>query len=376
MNWTAEQERVLRSLAEWIEDPSGKQVTYLAGYAGSGKTTLIVELGREAGAIFTSFTAKACLVMAQKGCPTPQTLHSLLYRPSEFRDPETGKRSLEFVRREDSPIADAPLVVVDEASMVDGQLAADLLSYGVKVLAVGDPAQLPPTSSTGGYFTKRTPDHLLTHVHRHQNGILRLATDVREGRGYSTTPGHYGDDVQVLRLGDLGPDEFAALDQDSDQIIVGTNARRHAMNSLCRGIRGFTSSLPARLDKVVCLRNDHQRGLQNGSLYQVRATGRSGAGWVQLTVRSDDGNGPDLDLVCHDHDFLAREDVLEKMPWSEQKLRQRMGYGWSITGHKSQGSQWDRVLVVDESRVFRSDAARWGYTVFTRAAERLVIVMP
>jgi exodeoxyribonuclease-5 len=49
-------------------------------------------------------------------------------------------------------------------------------------------------------------------------------------------------------------------------------------------------------------------------------------------------------------------------------------FGWAITCHKSQGSQWDDVVVHDESGSFREAADQWLYTAITRAAERLVIV--
>jgi len=41
--------------------------------------------------------------------------------------------------------------------------------------------------------------------------------------------------------------------------------------------------------------------------------------------------------------------------------------------HKSQGSQWNSVVVLDESFVFKQDAARHLYTAITRAAERVVV---
>ena len=49
-------------------------------------------------------------------------------------------------------------------------------------------------------------------------------------------------------------------------------------------------------------------------------------------------------------------------------------YGYALTVHKAQGSQWDDVLLFDESYAFREHRARWLYTGLTRAAKRLTIV--
>jgi exodeoxyribonuclease-5 len=374
MTYTASQARVLGEAAAWLEDPNGDQVKYLAGYAGSGKTTMARDLGIEAGALFAAYTGKAALVMQTKGCPSPTTLHSLVFRAEEGRDPETGKPRIDFIRRDDSPLAGASLLVIDECSMVDAELAAIVLSFGTRVLVIGDPAQLPPVGG-GGYFTERTPDWMLTEVHRQarESGILRLATDIREGRGYDRSPGAYGPDVEVMAFASLDAESFTCIDNDADQIIVGTNVRRHAMNDFCRGVRGFTAPLPARLDKLVCLRNDHQKGLQNGNLYRVQAAPRVGGDWCELEIKPDDG-GLVQSVVAHTHHFLGNESALEAMPWREQKRRQSFDYGYAITCHKSQGSQWNNVVVVDDSRVFREDAKRWLYTAVTRAAQHLVMV--
>ncbi len=63
----------------------------------------------------------------------------------------------------------AALVVIDECSMVDADLGNDLLSFGVPVLVLGDPAQLPPLRG-GGFFTEAEPDVMLTEVHRQAEG--------------------------------------------------------------------------------------------------------------------------------------------------------------------------------------------------------------
>jgi exodeoxyribonuclease-5 len=63
------------------------------------------------------------------------------------------------------------------------------------------------------------------------------------------------------------------------------------------------------------------------------------------------------------------------MSWHEKRGFDEFTYGYALTVHKSQGSQWDDVYLFNESGSFRDDAARWLYTGVTRAAERLTVVM-
>ena len=62
-----------------------------------------------------------------------------------------------FSLNDRSPLKDCDLVIIDEVSMVGTRIANDLLSFGVPILALGDPAQLPPVRD-GGFFTNAEPD--------------------------------------------------------------------------------------------------------------------------------------------------------------------------------------------------------------------------
>src|SRR5690606_12714869 len=121
---------------------------------------------------------------------------------------------------EPSPLEGAGLVIIDECSMVDEQMGKDLESFGVKILVLGDPFQLPPVKGQG-YFTDAQPDFLLTEIHRQaaDNPIIRLATDVRSaGR---LRYGSYGDSV-VKHRSQLSPEEL----REATQVLVGRNATR------------------------------------------------------------------------------------------------------------------------------------------------------
>src|SRR5512136_2716568 len=122
--------------------------------------------------------------------------------------------------------------------MVDEELGRDLLSFGKKVLVLGDPAQLPPGKG-GGFFTEAAPDVMLTVVHRQaaDNPIIRLSMAIREGG--TLTPGAYGETRIVSRDG-LDP----TLVTGADQVLVGLNRTRRAYNGRLRELRGFSGTFP------------------------------------------------------------------------------------------------------------------------------------
>ena len=62
------------------------------------------------------------------------------------------------------------------------------------------------------------------------------------------------------------------------------------------------------------------------------------------------------------------------VPWQVRRRHDEFDFGYALTVHKAQGSQWNDVVVFDESRAFREHRARWLYTAITRAAERVMVV--
>src|SRR5262249_40157435 len=147
------------------------------------------------------------------------------------------------------------------------ELARDLMSFGVPLLVLGDPAQLPPIQG-GGFFTDAEPDAMLTQVHRQgqDDPVVRLSMMVRaretvaEGR-LGTRRGGVGGGREPL-------DPARVI--GADQILVGRNATRRAYNARLRERRGFADALPMAGDKLVCLRNNRRKGLFNGGLWVVK----------------------------------------------------------------------------------------------------------
>lgn len=416
MEWSPEQERALALASKWFADEdSSQQIFRLFGYAGVGKTTLAVELAQSSGLNvgFAAYTGKAAYVMRQKGCLGCKTIHSMIYKPAgESKSDELRRVELELARvvndppkdqeaaqkirerlekqRDDLLMKDKPkpmwtlnpeselhdldALIVDECSMVDEGMGVDLLSYGKKILVLGDPAQLPPVGS-GGFFTNQRPDILLTEIHRHakDSGILRLATDVRTTGGFSREPGFYGTDCVVTAKSKV--ENLQQLCLDADQILVGLNKTRHASNFRFRELTGKGDApTPTGGDKIVCLRNNHKAGLLNGSLWRVHESVVADEETVDLVISSEEDGAAGVSVTCWQHPFLGNDAEL-RLKRFKRADHNEFDYGYALTVHKAQGSQWDEVALFDESWAFRNDKQKWLYTAVTRAAKKLTVLL-
>lgn len=412
MQWSSQQEEGLRKGRAWVRDVlSGRtqqRVWKLFGYAGTGKSTLTQELvGDIDGVLYCAPTGKAAKVMRSKGCEDAMTIHKAMYKVSqkgtstlealllrrrqiqageiqagmeeladleqEIQNEEIRLRGLTFRMNEGAPIFEARLIVIDEASMVGSKLGADLISIGKPMLVMGDPGQLPPVKDTS-FFMEDEPDVLLTQIHRQAagSGILQLATDIREGRGYRL--GKYGEDCEVVRQGDPNNRERVLA---ADQMIVGRNASRRQANYTLRKLKGRITAedphpYPVKGDKLVCVQNFRQSEFVNGSQWVCERPGVDDTKGALLNAKVrnlDDGSPAYADM----HAAIFNGDEVSRAEW---QLRPHFDHGEAITCHKAQGSQWDSVYVLDEAESTSrgADAKKWLYTAVTRAAKRLTLV--
>jgi exodeoxyribonuclease-5 len=367
--WNNQQAHALKAVDKWFTEyktsrnPS-KQVFYLAGYAGTGKTTLARHFAEGTNSpIFAAFTGKASLVMRKAGCVGARTLHSLIYIAEQ--NDKTGEVTFHLNKNSDLCLAD--LLIVDECSMVNEELGNHLLSFGKPILVLGDPAQLPPVDGAG-FFTKRDSDIMLTEVHRQakDNPIIYLATEARNGR--IPDVGEYGD--STVKTGIKSSDVLEA-----DQILVGRNITRENMNRKIRKMKGYNTDLPGATEKLICLKNDHDLGIFNGGMFTVleQLNNKFKTQFNRYMLQSDDEDRQPLIVKVHNSFFMG--DV-PTPHWKMLKNSQQFDYAYAVTCHKAQGSQWEHVLAYgSESYVFREHQYKWLYTAITRASEKLTLIV-
>ena len=363
--FTPHQDASLTAASNWLKGVRGRSSIFrLFGYAGTGKTTLVKHIaeGVDGKVLFAAFTGKAACVMRSKGCHSASTIHSLIYKARE-----SGEETPSFELWNEAPASKAKLIIIDECSMVDAELARDLMSFGVPLLVLGDPAQLPPIHG-GGFFTDAKPDAMLTEVHRQaqDDPIVRLSMQIRAGN--PLTQGQYGE-TQVVGRDALDPKRVL----DADQVLVGRNVTRRAYNARLRERRGFAEPLPMAGDKLVCLRNNRRKGLFNGGLWVVKERPKPRRQIIRMRLKPDEDLGERLIKVSVRPECFTG--TIEEFDWPQRKAYDEFDFGYVLTVHKAQGSQWDDVVLFDESGAFPDNRDRWLYTGVTRAAKRLTIVV-
>lgn len=425
---SSSQQKCIEAAVRWHKtDPKKRKPFFrIEGSAGTGKTFVIKHIIAalpEEVRVRTQYcapTGKAAQVMQSYGCVGATTVHRKIYTPKGNRTADKTvlheMQSVLSVREkllraqnftEDQLISDnevkrlrrlidqqeamcqplfavnmesnlkgAALLVVSECSMIDEGMAKDLLSFDVPLLLEGDPYQLPPVFGKS-YFMSGKADFSLSTIHRQAEGspILELARQARMGSALKL--GDYGEGCAVVSK--LSQE----LALEADQIIVGRNLTRHRKNYKMRMAKGFiplpgeVSSddvhIPRTDEKLICLRNDNEAGLLNGSLWKCVEAHSFSDSKVKLTVESEDEVGFTYRGLCH-AELLKGESQGSIPQWAlMQKGMQQFDFGYAITAHKFQGSQSTFVIVYDESKQF-PDSRKWLYTAVTRAQKRLIIV--
>ena len=377
---------------------NGERYTIISGYAGTGKSTLVKfiiaglpGINPEEDVVYTSFTGKATQVLSKKGNRNTSTLHKLLFE--SFPRPDGT-----FIRR---PVTHIPykVVVVDEISMAPKSLVSRLMDYHVYVIGLGDPFQLPPVEKDEDNHLLDSPHVFLDEIMRQEaeSEIIQLTMKIRNGE---PIPYMQGKEVQVIKMSDLNTGMLFW----ADQVLVATNAMRTRINDEMRQILG-RGEKPEDGDKVICCRNywdllaDNESPLINGTIGTIkdsfmtfnrlpgfffgdycpknidvlRATFVGDCGEVYGSLPMD--NKMILE-GAKTLDWKTEYKIANSKKYSHL-LPLEFTYAYAITTHKSQGSEWDKVVVIEEKFPFdKEEHARWLYTACTRASEKLVLIRP
>jgi exodeoxyribonuclease V len=349
-----EQRDAIEALVNGIGQGKGQQT--LGGYAGTGKTTSIWELrSRLPHFAVCAYTGKAANMLRRKGLPTASTIHSLIYIP------ETGLDGKVYFRlRYERELNEVDGFIIDEASMVGRTIHRDLMSFGLPAIFVGDHGQLEPIEP--GFNLMQAPDYRLETIHRNSGEIPRFAEWLRLGREARTFRSATGA-VTLVDPNDL--DDETVL--SADQIIVGFNKSRVAINAHVRRLQGRAGPVHVG-ERVMCLRNNREEGVFNGMQGTVLAV-RKTSNRLQIDFETHDGIHRGLNV---DPEQFGKE----KGPGQDgHRDLHPFDYAYAITAHKAQGDEWDSVLVW-EQRCKVWDHRRWAYTSASRAQRRLIWATP
>ena len=240
---------------------------------------------------------------------------------------------------------------------------------------MGDPAQLPPVSGEGA-FTNREPDVFLRQIHRQAEGspILYLATLAREGK-----PLPLDFDRDGVRVLPLTKETQSLIYRPETQPLCGLNRVRWVYCQRIRKLRGFGGELPQVGERLICSRNNREEGLFNGAMGTLLSIGASKiTGTVGMDIQMDDLDAPNRELVVDPYlfrrHFTNGEADRLKLPKGHPRLDE-FDHSAVITVHKSQGSSWDDVTVIDDSAAFRENRHKHLYTSLTRAERALTVLV-
>ena len=404
MNLSKEQKIIHDNIMDWWRSLTYRSINKhisCAGFAGTGKTTLLAELRKtihneneNTSVAFVTFTGKASSVIKEKlnknNCIYSSdfvgTIHSLIYRPvMGFNN--VGKKVI--VRWEKTPSLFVNLIIIDEASMVSTEIFSDLDSYGIPIIAFGDHGQLAPVNGeTTSIITN--PDFILTEIHRQAEGnpIIKLSKYVRD---YGKIPtGVFGEGVFKIPINHEKCKELLNnADYMSQDLIVlcGMNRTRVALTKKIRHQLGFTREEPYPGERMICLKNNHNTKIMNGQLGTLVWMTYSEPELLEMTIQLDGFSEVYSGVVCNcfcleNYDSLY-DNFREKNYIKILKDKKSpfvnidfFDFGYAISVHRSQGSEFNKVILFEERSSYWDDDfyRRWLYTAVTRAKEKLFIV--
>jgi exodeoxyribonuclease-5 len=341
----------INKIKNWYENPTYTFI--ISGFAGTGKTTLARDIPElldiKWSTAFLAPTGKAARVLHEYA----STIHSYLYEP--IFNPVTKK--ITFVKKQINSFHEK-LLIVDEISMVNKELMNDLLSLNIPIIGLGDPAQLPPIQGNTQILNK--PDIFLKKVWRTDGGILSYATDIRLSK---KTKSRYKDVSFKKRF----YKDIKLYNEDSI-VICRFNKTRNSLNhKIRREVYGYKELIEPG-EKMIILKNNRDSGLMNGSIVIVNDI---------ININTDE-NVAEI-LVTDENDYKQAIEIdidiirgIEDKPkrFSKKENIHEIDYGYAITCHKAQGSEYDTVFVINQGDWF-DDHQKWLYTAITRAKNKL-----
>lgn len=392
LDLTSDQKGALKQILAWWQERNQPTIT-LGGFAGCGKTSLLAilrlllkKLNPNIKVAFCAYTGKASRVLettlrlhqARIEPDSVSTIHSLIYAPVT-----NSAGAISGWKRKQTLIAD--LIVVDEASMVDRDIWEDLVSFGVPILAVGDHGQLPPIRP--GFSLMARPDILLTTIHRQaqDNPIIHLSLLARESG--SIPIGNYGFGVRKIDRFDTNAqseidDVLNQSTRTMPLLLVGYNTSRIRLNKHMRSIAGYTDSIPQAGDRIICLKNNWEKGIYNGMTGVVKRC-RVNTEKPDIAKRFDGIYSLEADMedgsLAYEGQVAAGQFLRAQSYTSEVRKQDEIDlfdFGYALTVHKAQGSQAPSVVLFEERNQHMSDDdwKRWLYTGITRAEERILLI--
>lgn len=382
-----EQNELLSEISKWFITLY-KQTFEVSGPAGSGKTSIVEmainKLGlSSANVLYMAYVGKAAMALTLRG-NNAKTIHSTLY--NMVMKPLYDEKGNEVIRNNRQVkyrgfkkraflSSEVKLLVIDEGSMVNEVFKADILSFGLPVLVLGDLNQLPPVIGNPAFLIN--PDFILTQVMRQAKDDPIIKLSQMAIRGEEISIDKYGDRCYVIPK-EMLDDEYLKL---ADIILCGRNTTRQNMTDYYRrnilGIKG--AGTPIIGEKIICRQNNWNLSIDGGiclingligyiDKLDLESYNKSSIG---INFRPEFETSEIFEDILMDYKYLFTP--MEDAANSRQSRFNKFQFAYVITAHLAQGSQYDNVLVYDEKMGDQDYYNKWLYTCITRAVKGLVI---
>lgn len=387
MALTPSQEIAYQRIMSWYKNKESESFK-LGGPAGSGKSYLIGLVAEAVGienCLLITPTGKAANNLIKASLPA-RTIHSQIYHVKKQESDEildfesdgedsfknlaamleaSSRQGADFSSEEaqfqlkDFLDNDYKLIIIDEGSMVGGRLLEDVLSFKVPTLLVGDPNQLPPVNDSSVF---KTCDYYLNEIVRQAQGspVIYLSQEILQGR---IRQGCYGS--CMVRKGPVSDAELCY----ADIVLTDTNLSRNELNDRMRTLAlDFRErSKPMSVgDRIICRTNTTISSSEGFVL-------TNGAQGTIRKIKHANKNYSLVDLVMSTPDLGEFSFIGTTRPeLFPARLRPpKIEYGYALTVHLSQGSEWQNVIYKQSSMIKKSAM----YTAITRAKESVLIAL-
>jgi exodeoxyribonuclease-5 len=370
------QKMAIKKAIKWYFcESTYKKLLTISGCAGVGKTFLAKIIIQSIGlqpyqVIFATPTGKAAEVL-RRNYVSATTIHKIFYTVRKIGN------KLKFSKKRRLP-STIKLIVLDELSMINDRMINDILSFNVPIIGLGDSYQLPPIYGSNKYLDE--PDILLTEIMRQKKdiGVLSLATMARNGKAIP-----FGDYIEskVIRIKDIDNIE------KYDIILCWKNITRQNLNITIRNKLGFTSDYPTIGEKLICLKNNYTHLLEYNETPILLVNGMDLLAHSTVKLKNNDicdhFSMSYVPTYIKDAVFTTR---VHRGPFDSYKYGVNyiitgdedadivfLDFGYACTVHKSQGSEFNDVLIIDEFKGSDEIYNKWLYTAITRARKSVTI---
>jgi len=409
------QKSAIGKIKEWFTK-NDSLIFVLSGRAGTGKSTIINKVIeelrlREDEVRYLAPTGKAVSVLRSKGIRKAMTIHSFIYRfdgssyknqkvlkeksmilkmcdegnyeeavsvLDNIEESKRGKKKpkLYFSSRKVRGLNNLKLIVVDESSMINDDEVEDITNLGIKTIFVGDNAQLPPVEGVNSIMDEPDAEILKIHRQTEGSGIIKLANlimDYPDMKFLEDTS--FGHDVEAITRQELSYRLYELISSRQWQFLTVTNREKDSINNSSRHVLGYSDSKFPKVGELLLAKGGHKdTGIVNGIQGKViedftesEIEHDSIRYWVIVgRIQLMDGTGAKVPVIMRRNNFLSGS--LYEFEDGESLWE----YGYAMTVHKSQGSQWPNVVYIFDDCL--NHLNKLNYTAVTRASKRLIFV--